>query len=30
MRDDRLRFLDMAEAIKKIEKYTLSGKPVSE
>jgi len=30
MRDDRLRFLDMAESIKKIEKYTLSGKPVFE
>lgn len=30
MRDDRLRFLDMAESIKKIEKYTVSGKQVFE
>ena len=30
MRDDRLRFLDMAEAIRKIEKYTASGKSAFE
>lgn len=30
MRDDRLRLLDMAEAIRKIEKYTASGKQVFE
>ena len=27
MRDDRLRFLDMAESIRQIEKYTSKGKP---
>ena len=30
MRDDRLRFLDMAESIIKIEKYTSSGKQAFE
>ena len=30
MRDDRLRLLDMAEAIHKIEKYTSSGKQAFE
>jgi len=30
MRDDRLRLRDMAESIKKIEKYTSSGKPAFE
>jgi uncharacterized protein with HEPN domain len=30
MRDDRLRFLDMAESIRMIEKYTSSGKQVFE
>jgi uncharacterized protein with HEPN domain len=30
MRDDQLRFQDMAEAIKQIEKYTVSGKTLFE
>jgi uncharacterized protein with HEPN domain len=30
MRDDRLRFLDMAESIQKIEKYTAAGKQAFE
>jgi uncharacterized protein with HEPN domain len=30
MRDDRLRFMDMAEAIRKIEKYVSGGKQVFE
>jgi uncharacterized protein with HEPN domain len=30
MRDDRLRFLDMVESIREIEKYTVSGKQAFE